>query len=57
MLALVPENNARRARCCDPYTAVMTIKLPEVWLHPYGPILENLPLLVCIALLYRLEAR
>ncbi len=39
------------------YTIIITIKLPEFWLHPYGPILKNLPLLACIALLYRLEAR
>jgi DoxX-like family len=39
------------------YTVIITIKLPEFWLHPYGPILKNLPLLACIALLYNLEAR
>jgi hypothetical protein len=39
------------------YTIIITIKLPEFWLHPYGPILKNLPLLACIALLYSLEAR
>jgi hypothetical protein len=39
------------------YTIIITIKLPEFWLHPYGPILKNLPLLACIALLYCLEAR
>lgn len=39
------------------YTVIITIELPEFWLHPYGPILKNLPLLACIALLYRLEAR
>jgi uncharacterized protein YbjT (DUF2867 family) len=39
------------------YTIIITFKLPEYWLHPYGPILKNLPLLACIALLYRCEAR
>jgi uncharacterized protein YbjT (DUF2867 family) len=39
------------------YTVIITLKLPEFWLHPYGPILKNLPLLACIALLYRLETR
>ena len=39
------------------YTIIITVALPEFWLHPYGPILKNLPLLVCLALLYRLEAR
>jgi hypothetical protein len=38
------------------YTIIITVKLPEFWLHPYGPILKNLPLLACIALLYCLEA-
>jgi uncharacterized protein YbjT (DUF2867 family) len=39
------------------YTIIITVKLPEFWLHPYGPILKNLPLLACIALLYCLEVR
>ena len=39
------------------YTIIITLKLPEFWLHPYGPILKNLPLLACIALLSRLETR
>jgi uncharacterized protein YbjT (DUF2867 family) len=39
------------------YSVIVTIKLPEFWLHPYGPILKNLPLLACIALLYSLEDR
>jgi hypothetical protein len=38
------------------YTIIISFKLPEFWLHPYGPILKNLPLLACIALLYRCEA-
>ncbi|NLG76617.1 MAG: NAD(P)H-binding protein [Xanthomonadaceae bacterium] len=37
------------------YTAIITIKLPEFWLHPYGPILKNLPMLVGIYMLYVLE--
>lgn len=39
------------------YTTIITIKLPEFWLHPYGPILKNLPLLACITLVYSFEAR
>lgn len=39
------------------YTAIITWKLPEFWLHPYGPILKNLPLLAVIWLLYELEER
>ncbi len=39
------------------YTAIISIKLPEFWLHPYGPILKNLPMLVGIYMLYVLEGR
>jgi nucleoside-diphosphate-sugar epimerase len=39
------------------YTAIITVYLPEFWLHPYGPLLKNLPMLACIYLLYRLEKR
>lgn len=39
------------------YTTVITFKLPEFWLHPYGPVLKNLPLVAAIALLYALEPR
>nr|MBO2488882.1 short chain dehydrogenase [Gammaproteobacteria bacterium] len=38
------------------YTVIISIKLPEFWLHPYGPILKNLPLLVSIYALYLLES-
>jgi uncharacterized protein YbjT (DUF2867 family) len=38
------------------YTAILTIRLPEFWLHPYGPVLKNLPMLACLALLYWLES-
>lgn len=37
------------------YTAVITLRLPEFWLHPYGPLLKNLPMLAVIWLLYELE--
>ena len=36
------------------YTAVITLRLPEYWLHPYGPMLKNLPMLGVIWLLYTL---
>ncbi len=39
------------------YTVLITLFLPEYWLHPYGPILKNLPLLAAIALLRALERR
>ena len=37
------------------YTIIITFKLPEFWLHPYGPVLKNLPLLAAIVLLQQLE--
>ena len=37
------------------YTLIITIHLPEFWLHPYGPTLKNLPMLAAIWLLYELE--
>jgi hypothetical protein len=39
------------------YTALITLFLPEYWLHPYGPVSKNLPLLAAIALLWALEPR
>lgn len=37
------------------YTIVITFRLPEFWLHPYGPLLKNLPMLAAIWLLLELE--
>jgi uncharacterized protein YbjT (DUF2867 family) len=37
------------------YTAVITLRLPEFWLHPYGPVLKNLPMLALLWLLAELE--
>src|SRR5690606_28745536 len=37
------------------YTIIISVRLPEFWLHPYGPILKNLPVLAAIWLLYRCE--
>ncbi|MGE5384326.1 MAG: NAD(P)H-binding protein [Betaproteobacteria bacterium] len=34
------------------YTGIISVYLPEFWLHPYGPILKNLPLLGVLWLLY-----
>lgn len=39
------------------YTLIISFKLPEFWLHPYGPLSKNLVLLAGIYLLYTLEAR
>lgn len=39
------------------YTITITIFLPEFWLHPFGPLVKNLPILAAILLLYQLEQR
>lgn len=39
------------------YTVLITFFLPEYWLHPYGPISKNLPILAAIVLLWGLEPR
>jgi uncharacterized protein YbjT (DUF2867 family) len=39
------------------YTALITLFLPEFWLHPYGPVTKNLPVATAIALLWALEPR
>jgi len=35
------------------YTLLITLWLPEYWLHPFGPILKNLAVLSLLWLLYR----
>ncbi len=37
------------------YSLVISIWLPEFWLHPFGPILKNIPILVLLWLLYKNE--
>jgi uncharacterized protein YbjT (DUF2867 family) len=37
------------------YSAIILFRLPEFWLHPYGPLLKNVPMLAAIYLLYVLE--
>lgn len=39
------------------YTAIITVRLPEFWLHPYGPLLKNVPMLAALMLLCLLERR
>ena len=34
------------------YMAVIALQLPEYWLHPFGPLLKNLPMLAVLWLLY-----
>jgi uncharacterized membrane protein YphA (DoxX/SURF4 family) len=37
------------------YTLVITFRLPEFWLHPYGPLTKNLPILAVLWLLHATE--
>jgi len=37
------------------YTLVISLWLPEFWLHPFGPILKNLPILMLLWLLNKNE--
>lgn len=39
------------------YTAIISVALPAFWLHPFGPILKNLPMLALIGALYATERR
>ena len=39
------------------YTAIITVWLPEFWLHPYGPVVKNLPVIIAIYLMFELERR
>ena len=37
------------------YTLIISFWLPEFWLHPFGPILKNLAILMLLRLLYQYE--
>jgi uncharacterized protein YbjT (DUF2867 family) len=39
------------------YTIIITLRLPDYWLHPFGPLLKNLPMLAAILLLHEFEPR
>jgi uncharacterized protein YbjT (DUF2867 family) len=39
------------------YTVIISVRLPEFWLHPFGPLLKNLPMLAAIFLLQQMERR
>jgi uncharacterized protein YbjT (DUF2867 family) len=39
------------------YTALITLRMPEWWLHPYGPLSKNLPMMAAIAMLWVLQRR
>ncbi|MBO9356852.1 NAD(P)H-binding protein [Bordetella petrii] len=59
LLALAPRRMrwlwAIQAALILAYTGIISWRLPEFWLHPYGPILKNLPLLALLWLLYELD--
>jgi hypothetical protein len=37
------------------YSAVITWYLPEFWVHPFGPIAKNIPILALLVLLWVTE--
>jgi hypothetical protein len=37
------------------YTVIISFFLPEYWLHPYGPLTKNLPMLAAILLLHEFD--
>lgn len=37
------------------YTAVITLRMPHWWLHPYGPLTKNLPMMALVALLWAMQ--
>lgn len=37
------------------YTLIVSIGLPEFWLHPFGPVLKNIPLLITLLVYLHLE--
>lgn len=39
------------------YMAVIAVALPEFWLHPFGPLLKNVPMLAMLLMLDTLEPR
>jgi len=63
LLVLVLRDGARRllwraqAALILLYSLVIAWKLPEFWLHPYGPMLKNVPLLAVLVALDAMETR
>ena len=39
------------------YSILLTIIAPEFWLHPFGPVTKNIPILVLLLLLYKAETK
>lgn len=59
---LAPARWMRRVWCAQllviaGYTALITLRMPHWWLHPYGPLSKNLPMMATIAMLWALQRR
>src|SRR5262245_37916891 len=39
------------------YTLIITVKLPHLWLEPFGPVAKNLPILALLLALREIEKR
>lgn len=39
------------------YTVIITLFLPQFWLHPFGPILKNIPILILLVALDTAESK
>jgi uncharacterized protein YbjT (DUF2867 family) len=39
------------------YTAIITVAMPHYWLHPFGPLLKNLPMLAMLGALWMARRR
>lgn len=39
------------------YSVIIACCLPEYWLHPFGPVLKNLPILLLLWLLHEYEGK
>jgi hypothetical protein len=37
------------------YSAIITVSLPELWIHPFGPVSKNMPLIVATLMMIVLE--
>jgi uncharacterized protein YbjT (DUF2867 family) len=54
---LAPRRHMGRVWCAQllliaGYTALITLRMPHWWLHPYGPLSKNLPMLALIGVLW-----
>jgi uncharacterized protein YbjT (DUF2867 family) len=50
-----PKLWAAQAVVISVYSLIIAFTLPEFWLHPFGPLLKNLPLLVATAIMYEID--